>query len=102
MSDAELAAERGEYLTRLQATGTALAGLRAALKREPRSAGVLDELRTVAHRTAGSAGLYGFAEVSAAAAQLEDSIIARRDGIDTDIEALLTLIGRKPAVAACG
>jgi len=102
MSDAELAAERGEYLTRLQATGTTLAGLRAALKQEPTSAAVLDELRTVAHRTAGSACLYGFAEVSAAAAQLEDSIIARRAAIDTDIAALLTLIGRKPAVAACG
>ena len=102
MSDAELAAERAEYLPRLQAAAATLVALRAALTREPMSAVVLDELRTVAHRMAGSAGLYGFAEVSAAAAHLEDSIVARRAGIDSDIEALLTLIERKPAVAACG
>jgi len=103
MSQAELRAERSEYLGRLQGTIATLLGLRATLRSEPASPAVLDELRTVAHRTAGSAGLYGFGHVSVAAAQLEDSIIARRAGmdhsgrVDTDIDALLCTIGREPA-----
>jgi len=108
MSEAELRAERSEYLARLQTTVTALAALRAALRRDPTSPMVLDDLRAVAHRMAGSAGLYGFDEVSVAASRLEDSIIARRDSmdmvgrVDADIEALLSTIGREPAISACG
>jgi CheY-like chemotaxis protein/HPt (histidine-containing phosphotransfer) domain-containing protein len=105
MSDTELAAQRRDYLTRLQATVAMLVRLKGALEREPSSAAVLDELRTVAHRTAGSAGLYGFGEVSTAAAKLEDSIIAQQTAkralprIDADLAALVSTIGREPAVA---
>src|SRR5215813_6168370 len=42
MSEAELRAERSEYLARLQTTVTALAALRAALRRDPTSPMVLD------------------------------------------------------------
>jgi CheY-like chemotaxis protein len=107
MSEAELRAERAEYLERLQATVARLTVLRAALRGEPASPALLDDLRTVAHRTAGSAGLYGLEHVSAAAARLEDTIISRRAGnhasghIDTDIDALLSVIGQEQAVA-CG
>ncbi len=105
MSEAELRAERADYLERLQTTVARLIALRAALRDEPSSPAVLDDLRTVAHRTAGSAGLYGFDAVSAAAARLEDSIIARRAGedaggrVDADLVALLSVIGREHAMA---
>ncbi len=107
MSEAELRAERADYLERLQATVARLTILRAALRSDPASPALLDDLRTVAHRTAGSAGLYGFDRVSATAARLEDTIIARRAGnpasghVDTDIDALLSVIGQEQAVA-CG
>jgi CheY-like chemotaxis protein/HPt (histidine-containing phosphotransfer) domain-containing protein len=107
MSEAELRAERVDYLERLQATVARLTILRAALRSDPASPALLDDLRTVAHRTAGSAGLYGFERVSATAARLEDTIIARRAGnpaaghIDTDIDVLLSVIGQEQAVA-CG
>jgi HPt (histidine-containing phosphotransfer) domain-containing protein len=105
MSEAELRAERIEYLERLQTTITRLTELRAALRSDPSSPDLLDGLRTVAHRTAGSAGLYGFDHVSAVAARLEDTIIARRAGtptpghIDTDIDTLLSTIAQESAVA---
>jgi CheY-like chemotaxis protein/HPt (histidine-containing phosphotransfer) domain-containing protein len=104
MSEAELRAERADYLERLQATVARLTALRAALRGDPTSPALLDDLRTVAHRTAGSAGLYGFDEVSATAARLEDTIVARREGnpasgqIETDIDALLSAIGQEQAV----
>jgi HPt (histidine-containing phosphotransfer) domain-containing protein len=107
MSEAELRAERNDYLARLQTTVARMAELRAALRSDPTSPALLDDLRTVAHRTAGSAGLYGLEHVSAAAARLEDTIISRRAGnhasghIDTDIDALLSVIGQEQAVA-CG
>lgn len=62
---------------------------------------MLDGLCTLAHRTAGSAGLYAFERVSVAAAQLEDAVIAHGAGkatperIDANIEALLFSIGRE-------
>ena len=105
MSEAELRAERADYLERLQTTVARLIALRAALRDEPTSPAVLDDRRTVAHRTAGSAGLYGFDAVSAAAARLEDSIIARRADedaggrVDADLVALLSVIGREHAMA---
>jgi two-component system OmpR family response regulator len=105
MSEAELRAERADYLARLQTTVVRLIALRAALREQPSSPAVLDDLRMVAHRTAGSAGLYGFGAVSAAAAHLEDTIIARRGGndasgrIDADLVALLSTIGREHATA---
>jgi len=107
MSEAELRAERTDYLERLQATVARLTALRGSLRADPTSLALLNDLRTLAHRTAGSAGLYGFEQVSAAAAQLEDTIIARRAGnrtpahIDTDIDALLSVIAQQHAMA-CG
>jgi CheY-like chemotaxis protein len=105
ISEAELRAERADYLERLQTTVARLIALRAALRDEPTSPAVLSDLRTVAHRTAGSAGLYGFEAVSATAAHLEDAIIARpssQDGcarIDAALVALLSTIGREHAMA---
>jgi CheY-like chemotaxis protein len=104
-SEAELRAERADYLDRLQTIVAQLIALLAALREEPTSPAVLNDLRTVAHRTAGSAGLYGFDAVSAAAARLEDAIIARHAGkdaharIDVALVALLSTVGREHAMA---
>jgi CheY-like chemotaxis protein len=105
LSTAELRVERADYLDRLQTTVARLIALLAALRDEPTSPAVLNDLRTVAHRTAGSAGLFGFDAVSAAAARLEDAIIARHAGkdahtrIDVALVALLTTVGREHAMA---
>ncbi len=100
------AAGRQDYLARLQSTAALLVELRAALRERPASRAVLDDLRTVVHRTAGSAGLYGLEAVSTAATQLEDTIIAWRAGkgthehTDAGIEALVSLIGREQTLQA--
>jgi CheY-like chemotaxis protein len=105
LSETERRAERADYLDRLQTTVARLIALLAALREEPTSAAVLNDLRTVAHRTAGSAGLFGFDAVSAAAARLEDAIIARHAGedaharIDVALVALLSAVGREHAMA---
>jgi CheY-like chemotaxis protein len=101
MSTAAPGAGRKDYLALLRTTAALLVELRAALRERPASRAVLDDLRTVVHRTAGSAGLYGLEAVSTAATQLEDTIIAWRAGksthahTDAGIEALVSLIGRE-------
>ena len=103
MSEAELRAERAEYLERLQATVARLTVLRAALRSEPASPALLDDLRTVAHRTAGSGGLrVRGGERRGGAARGHDHRATRRqltrpDRSDTDIDALLSVIGQEQA-----
>jgi CheY-like chemotaxis protein/HPt (histidine-containing phosphotransfer) domain-containing protein len=107
MSAAELEAERHEYLGRVRANALILIRLREALRSAPMSPPVLDELRTVTHKLAGSAGLYGFMDMSLAAAKLEDSIIDRRSGgclservesgVESDLDALVDIIEREQA-----
>jgi CheY-like chemotaxis protein len=109
MSAEELAAERQEYLERLRADTPTLIKLHAALQSDATSSSVLPELRTVAHNLAGSAGLYGFKNVSVSAAALEDAIIERQSGrgrpdrIETDLAALLHAIEQAQArqASAC-
>jgi hypothetical protein len=61
-------------------------------------------MSTNGDRMAGSTGLFGFGDVSSAPSQLEGSIIARRSGtdqvgrVDTEMEALLSTIGRGPTM----
>ncbi|HEY4920107.1 MAG TPA: response regulator [Xanthobacteraceae bacterium] len=106
MSAEELAAERQEYLERLRADAVTLIELRVALQRDATSSSVLAELRTVAHNLAGSAGLYGFKNVSLSAAALEAAIIEQQSGrggpgrIETDLRALLDRIEREQAPAS--
>ncbi|HUI97624.1 MAG TPA: Hpt domain-containing protein [Xanthobacteraceae bacterium] len=106
LSADELAEERRGYLARLRGHALTLARLRAALRGAATPAGALDELRTVAHKLAGSAGLYGFEALGVAAATLEESIIERRSGdggdrtVAADLDALLDRIECEQAVAA--
>jgi HPt (histidine-containing phosphotransfer) domain-containing protein len=101
MSAAELEAERNEYLGRVLANAPVLIRLREALRSNPMSPSVLNELRAVTHKLAGSAGLYGFMAMSLSAAKLEDSIIARRsdrdrsERVESDLDALVDDIERE-------
>ena len=80
LTEAELAAERDEYRERLRMNAFTLIRLRTTLRNDATSTSVLTEIRTVAHKLAGSAGMYGFRELGCLAAALQDSIIEMRAG----------------------
>jgi HPt (histidine-containing phosphotransfer) domain-containing protein len=79
-AEAKLAALRRRYLASLPAKRRELAAAWAALAAGSTTDQALEHLRHLAHRLAGSAGLYGLPEISAAARSLEEttrSLLAR-------------------------
>jgi two-component system OmpR family response regulator len=68
--------QRAGFLRRLKKDAAALSALRCARMDGPDSAGSLAAIRLIAHGLAGAAGIFGFAEISDAAALLEDEAIA--------------------------
>jgi CheY-like chemotaxis protein len=67
---------RAGFLQRVKNDGTALSADRLVLKAGSRLQSTLDRIKRIAHGLSGAGGIYGFAEISDAAAALEDAIIA--------------------------
>jgi two-component system, OmpR family, response regulator len=94
----KLADLREGFGQRLRDDGKRLVQLREGLQRDANASVVLEALQTCAHKLAGTAGVFEFAEVSHAAAALEDAVIARRRGaaggeaVEHDLDALIRII----------
>jgi CheY-like chemotaxis protein/HPt (histidine-containing phosphotransfer) domain-containing protein len=67
---------RAGFLLRVKKDAAELSQDRLALKGGDRLPGTLDRIKRVAHGLSGAGGIYGFAEISDAAAALEDAAIA--------------------------
>jgi len=80
---------RAGFLLRVEKDAAALSQDRIALKDGNRLPGTLDRIKRIAHGLSGAGGIYGFAEISDAAATLEDAAIAELAdsgaGDDTDV-----------------
>jgi two-component system OmpR family response regulator len=80
---------RAGFLQRVKKDATMLSQDRLVLKDGNRLTGTLDRIKHVAHGLAGAGGIYGFAEISDAAAALEDAVMAELAdpgaGGDTDL-----------------
>jgi CheY-like chemotaxis protein len=67
---------RAGFLQRVQKDAAALSQDRLLLKDGNRATSTLDRIKRIAHGLSGAGGIYGFAEISDAAAALEDAAIA--------------------------
>jgi CheY-like chemotaxis protein/HPt (histidine-containing phosphotransfer) domain-containing protein len=67
---------RAGFLLRVKKDATMLSEHRLLLRDTSRLPGTLDQIKRIAHGLSGAGGIYGFAEVSGAAADLEDAVIA--------------------------
>jgi CheY-like chemotaxis protein len=67
---------RAEFLLRVKKDAATLSEQRLALRGGNRMKGTLDRVKHIAHSLAGAGGIFGFAEISEAAANLEDAVIA--------------------------
>jgi CheY-like chemotaxis protein len=67
---------RAGFLVRVKKDAVALSAGRLVLKDGIRPPDMLDRIRRIAHGLSGAGGIYGFAEISDAAAALEDAAIA--------------------------
>jgi two-component system OmpR family response regulator len=71
---------RAGFLQRVKKDAAALSEDRLMLKAGCRLPNTLDRIKRIAHGLSGAGGIYGFAEISAAAADLEDAIVAELAG----------------------
>lgn len=96
--DARLATLRGAFGRRAHEDAGTLAAHGKSLSRNDNSARDLEAIKSLAHRLAGAAGIYGYAEISHAASDLEQNIIAQRaDGGSSEaviyaLDSLLALL----------
>jgi CheY-like chemotaxis protein len=67
---------RAQFLQRVRKDVVSLSEQRLLLRDGSRPSDVLDRIKRIAHGLAGAGGIYGFAEISDAAAALEDAVIA--------------------------
>jgi two-component system OmpR family response regulator len=67
---------RAGFLLRVRKDAAALSEHRLVLKDANRMSGTLEQIKRIAHGLSGAGGIYGFAEISDAAAALEDAVIA--------------------------
>jgi chemotaxis protein histidine kinase CheA len=67
---------RAGFLLRVKRDAATLSEQRLILRGGVRAKGTLDCIKHVAHGLSGAGGIYGFAEISDAAANLEDAAIA--------------------------
>ena len=75
-----LAHLRAEFVLRTKRDAAALSADRAVLKQGKRPSSTLDRIKRIAHALSGAGGIYGYAELSEVAAQLEDAVMAELDG----------------------
>jgi CheY-like chemotaxis protein len=100
----KLADLREGFGQRLRDDAKRLMQLRERLQRDANSTAVLEALQTCSHKLAGTAGVFEFADVSHAAAALEDAVIARRRGaaggetVENDLDALIREIEKECSV----
>jgi two-component system OmpR family response regulator len=64
------------FLRRVKKDAATLSQNRLVLKEGNRSTSTLDRIKCIAHGLSGAGGIYGFAEISEAAAALEEAVIA--------------------------
>jgi CheY-like chemotaxis protein/HPt (histidine-containing phosphotransfer) domain-containing protein len=81
--DARLRAMRLEFLQRADADLAALTGIWSALENGYAVPSSLARIRSIAHGLAGSGGIFGFDEISDAAAALEEAVILAGNGSGT-------------------
>jgi len=67
---------RAGFLARVRRDAAALLADRLLLKSGSRLPATLDRIKRIAHALSGAGGIYGFAEISEAAADLEDAAVA--------------------------
>lgn len=67
---------RAGFLQRVKKDAATLSEDRSLLKDGNRLPGTLDRIKRTAHGLSGAGGIYGFAEISETAADLEDAVIA--------------------------
>jgi CheY-like chemotaxis protein len=67
---------RSDFVRRLQDDTTKLKAYRATLIADPSSPAARTAIKDIAHRLAGASGLFGFRDVSEAAAALEETVTA--------------------------
>lgn len=75
-----LAHLRDEFLLRVKRDAAALSEGYASLQQGVRTPEMLGRIKLIAHALSGASGIYGFAELSDAAADLEDGVIAELAG----------------------
>jgi CheY-like chemotaxis protein len=96
----ELATLRGGFLRRLIDDAAALTRYRSLLESGMPRRDALTGIKDMAHSLAGAGGIYGFAEISAAAGTLEEAAIAALEapaGVDIVARALDHLLANIPA-----
>jgi chemotaxis response regulator CheB len=93
---------RAGFLQRVRKDVVSLSKERLVLKDGRRPSDVLDRIKRIAHGLSGAGGIYGFAELSDAAAALEDAVIAELADSGHGDEADLALDGLISCAEACG
>jgi len=78
-----LGAMRHEFLRRVDGDMIAMAGHWSAMEEGTDVSSSLAEIRNIAHKLAGTGGIFGFDEISEAAAALEEAVIHGCDGLGT-------------------
>jgi two-component system OmpR family response regulator len=90
---------RAGFLKRVRKDAAALSDDRVGLKDGGRLPSTLDRIKRTAHGLSGAGGIYGFAEISEAAADLEDAVIAeladpgRGEETDRALDGLISCAG---------
>jgi two-component system OmpR family response regulator len=93
---------RAGFLQRVKKDATTLSHDRLRLQGGNRLTGTLDRIKHIAHGLSGAGGIYGFAEISDAAAALEDAVIAELADPGTGGETDLALDGMIFRADRCG
>jgi CheY-like chemotaxis protein len=75
---------RASFLQRVERDVAVLSGDRAALKEGIELPNTLDRIMRTAHGLSGAGGIYGYSEISDAAAALEDAAVAEIAGTGSD------------------
>jgi DNA-binding response OmpR family regulator/HPt (histidine-containing phosphotransfer) domain-containing protein len=95
--------EKNKFRTRLQNERGKLEAIQAKLHGSPAASQDFEELQVVVHKLAGAAGIFGFAEVSQSAAELEELIIETKsdsrsaESINGELAELLRVIEQECA-----
>jgi HPt (histidine-containing phosphotransfer) domain-containing protein len=90
---------RAQFLQRVKKDAAVLCEHRLALKAGNRLPDALSRIKRMAHGLSGAGGIYGFAELSDAAAALEDAVIAELadtgagDQTDLALDAMISQAG---------
>lgn len=92
-SNGRLDPMREIFLRRANSDAMVLTKHRTALRNGTTAPATLSGIRDIAHGLAGAGGIFGYSEISNAAAALEDAVIAERDGSET-VEGIASALDR--------